>query len=217
MIAIFAHFLRRMSRDRGLPAQSAAFFALSLMTCVFAIGSQDVLLIAVLPPLAWTVLLLSSLLGLADLLEGEDLDDLILSPIPLPATMGAKMLAHWTATGLPLALLAPPLLQLILTDMNLSLPALWVGFLLGSLSFSAIGLMGAALTLGSRRNAALQALIVMPLCVPPLIFGAGSLTALSLDLGWQAPAAFLAAIACAAVVLSPFAAALIVRMKVTTP
>lgn len=215
MIAVFSHFLRRMTRDRGLTAQASAFFALALMTCIFAIGSQDVLLIAVLPPLAWTVMLLSSLLGLAGLLEDEDLDDLVLAKTSLPATMAAKALAHWAATGLPIALLAPPLLRVVI-DLDLPLTALWAGFIPGSLSFSFIGLLGAALTLDSRRNAALQALIVMPLCIPPLIFGAGALTALSLDLGWRAPAAFAAAIACASAVLSPFAAAWIVRMKVTS-
>ena len=217
MIKVFAHFLRRMTRDRGLAGQSAAFFALALTACVFAIGSQEVLLTAVLPGIAWAILLLSSLLGLADILEGEDLDDLVLAKIPLPASMAAKIFAHWVATGLPIALFAPPILLVVMPTTGLTLPVLWTGFLLGSLTFSAIGLLGSALTLGSRRNAALQALIIMPLCVPPLIFGAGALTALSLDLGWAAPSAFLAAIACASVTLSPFAAAWIVRMKVTTP
>lgn len=216
MIAVLAHFLRRMTRDRGLTAQTAAFFALSLTACVFAIGSQDVLLSATLPGLAWTVLLLSSLLGLGDILEGEDLDDLVLAKLPLSVSMAAKIFAHWIATGLPIALCAPPILLIILPPTGLSLPALWTGFLLGSLTFSSIGVLGAALTLGSRRNAALQALIVMPLCIPPLIFGAGALTAMSLDLGWAAPTAFLAAIACASVTLAPFAAAWIVRMKVTS-
>lgn len=217
MIKILTHFLRRMTRDHGLTTQGAAFFALSLTACIFAIGPQDVLLAATLPGLAWAVLLLASLLGLSDILEGEDLDDLILAKISLPASMAAKIFAHWFATGLPIAIIAPPALMIVLPSTGLTLPALWIGFLLGSLTFSSVGLLGAALTLGSRRNAALQALIIMPLCIPPLIFGSGALTALSLDLGWQAPSAFLAAIACASATLAPFAAAWIVRMKVTTP
>jgi heme exporter protein B len=93
------------------------------------------------------------------------------------------------------------------------LPMLWAGFILGGAAFSAAGLLGAALTLGSRRNTALQALLVLPLCVPPLIFGAGTIAAAQLDLGPHAPLAFLAAITCAYVTLSPFAAASILRMK----
>lgn len=214
MIAVFAHFLRRMARDGGLPGQSAAFFTLAIMACVFAIGSEGVLLAAILPGLAWAVLLLSSLLGLPDMLEGENLDDLIASHLPLPALMSAKAWAHWAATGLPLALIAPLALNIVIPDAVLNLPCLWIGFLLGSLCFSHIGLLGAALTLGSRRNAALQAIIVLPLCVPALIFGAGSAAAMMLDLGWIAPLSFLAAFACASVTLAPFAAAWIVRMKV---
>jgi heme exporter protein B len=216
MTHAFRHFFARMTRDRGLLTQSFAFFALAILVCVFAIGSDEVLLIAVLPSLAWAVMLLSALLGLPELLEGEDLDDLVLSRQPLPRLMLAKLLAHWAATGLPIALLAPPALAMMLPGVYLLLPCLWTGLLLGSLGFSAIGLLGSALTLGSRRNAALQALIVLPLCIAPLIFGAGCVTSAQLDMGWKAPMAFLGAFACASVTLSPFAAAWIVRMKVTS-
>lgn len=184
--------------------------------CIFAIGSEDVILSAVLPALGWAILLLSSLLGLPDLLEGEDLDDLVLARAALPGTLAAKLAAHFVATALPIALIAPPALTLVVPQAMLNLPCLWLGFILGGICFSSVGLLGSALTLGSRRNAALQALIVMPLCVPPLIFGAGSLAAAQLDLGWQAPMAFLGAIACASAVLSPFAAGWIVRMKVAS-
>lgn len=214
MITIFRHFLRHMLRDRGLHSQSAGFFALAMMMCVFALGSQDVLLVATLPNIAWAILLLSSMLGLPNLLEGESLDDLVLSRHDLPALMFAKAAAHWVATGLPIALFAPPLMAVIMPSINIYLYCLWIGFAVGSLAFSAAGIVGAALTIGSRRNAALQALIVMPLCVPALIFGAGAVAAAQLDLGALAPLAFLGAIACASITLAPFAAAWIVRMKV---
>jgi heme exporter protein B len=131
--------------------------------------------------------------------------------------MLAKLLAHFAATGLPVALFAPPVLSLMMPGVYLLLPCLWAGLLLGGLCFSSIGLLGAALALGSRRNAALQAVIVLPLSVPPLIFGAGSVTSGQLDMGFLAPLAFLGAFACVSLTLSPFAAAWIVRMKVTTP
>jgi heme exporter protein B len=216
MIAVFRHFLRRLSRDRGLLAQAGAFFALALMVCVFSIGSEDVLLLATLPGLSWSALLLASLLGLPDLLPDDELDDLILARIPLPNIMAAKLFAHFAATSLPIALAAPVFLSMALPHADLPMTALWLGFALSGATFSSVGLLGSALTLHSRRNAALQALIVMPLCIPPLIFGSGAVSAAQLDLGWQAPMAFLGAIAAAALTLSPFAAAKIIRMKVTS-
>ncbi len=216
MMVVYRHFLRRMTRDRGLMGQSAGFFALAVTVCVFAIGPDAVILSAVLPGLVWALQLLSALLGLSDMLEGEDLDDLLLARTSLPAAMCAKALAHLTATGLPIAVLAPLAVSLLVPGSAALLPCMWLGLALSAASFSAIGLLGAALTLGSRRNAALQALIILPLCVPPLIFGAGAASAAMLDQGWQAPMAFLAAIACASLTLCPFAAAWIIRMKVTS-
>lgn len=213
MIAIFAHFFRHMARDRGLITQSAMFFGLSMLIIVFSIGSEEVLLTAILPTLIWAIILLSSLLGLTDLLDNNDLDDLILSNKPLPLLMLTKILAHWVATGLPIAIISPILLSMLVPNANLLMPALWLGLLPGTLAFSCIGLLGSALTLGSRKNAALQAIIVLPLSVPPLIFGAGAVSAAQIFMNWHSPIAFVAAFACVSLTLSPFAASWIIRMK----
>lgn len=215
MIAILRHFFRHMAHDRGLITQSFAFFALSMLISVFAVGSEDVLLAAILPTLIWAIALLSSLLGLPNLLEPEELDDLILSKKPLPLLMFAKILAHWFAAGLPIALIAPLILYVLVPNAGTLMTCLWLGLLPGSLAFSAIGLLGAALTLGSRKNAGLQAVIVLPLCVPPLIFGAGAVASAQLYMGWHAAIAFVTAFACASLTLSPFAAGWIIRMKGT--
>jgi heme exporter protein B len=90
----------------------------------------------------------------------------------------------------------------------------FIGLLLGGLSFAGIGLLGAALTLGARRAATLQAVIVMPLCVPPLIFGAGASSSLQLGVSQTLPLFLLAAFSMATLTLAPFATAAIVRMKV---
>lgn len=216
MIAVLRHFLLRLARDRGLPGQASAFFLLSMLVCIFAIGSEEVLIAAVIPGLIWALLLLSSLLGLPDLLEAAELDDLILARKNLGGLMAIKMFAHFIATGLPIVIIAAPALVLLAPGNIVFILEIWAVAALGALSFSALGLLGAALTLNSRRNAALQAIITLPLCVPPLIFGAGTIVSAQLDLGWQAPFAFVAAFACASVTLAPFAAAAIVRMKVST-
>jgi len=221
MKTIFIRMLARLTRAQGLHIQALLFFALAITAVVFAVGSEPVLLAALMPGIAWAVLLLSALLGLGDVLEPDwadgTLDDMLLSQRPLPALMAAKMLAHWLATGLPASIAATLCVGIMVPNTASTLPALFVGYALGSLCFSAIGIMAAALVLGSRRAATLLAVIVMPLCVPPLIFGAGQAASTQMGASPQAALFLLAAFSCASVTLAPFAAAAITRMKVTTP
>ncbi|MBU6234510.1 MAG: heme exporter protein CcmB [Alphaproteobacteria bacterium] len=219
MMPIFTRMLARLTRARGLHTLSVVFFALALTAFVFGIGGNTSDLANITPGLVWAVLLLSSLLGLPLLLETDwadsTLDDFILSPIPLPALMALKMLAHIAATALPAAIAATLCVFAMAPDAFS--PQLGIGLLLGGISFSAIGMLGAALTLGSSRAATLQAVIVMPLAVPPLIFGAGAAGAPLLGVSPVMPLSMLAAFTVSAATLAPFAAAAIVRMKVTTP
>ena len=174
----------------------------------------------VVPGLIWVLILLSSLLGLPDLLnrDAQDglLDDMVLSPHSLPLLMALKGISHWLATGLPLSLIAPGILHVMDTNNIFDPLYILAGLLAGSLYFSSIGLMAAALVLQARRSFALYAVIVLPLAIPGLIFGAGSLTIQSL--GFASHAGFFLLLACTAgfATLSPFAAAWIVRMKVRT-
>lgn len=219
MTNLLAHMIRRMARASGLHTQSVTFFALALSSFVFAVGSEPAQLANLIPAIVWAVLLLSALLGLPTLLETDaqdgTIDDYLLSPRALPALMALKLLAHWAVTGLP-ASIAASLCVLAMAPAAFS-PHLIIGLGLGSLCFSAIGLLGATLTLGSGRAATLQAVIVMPLCVPPLIFGSGAAMAPMLGVTPVMPLSMLAAIATASTTLAPFAAAAILRMKIVTP
>lgn len=221
MMPVLNRFVARLARGRGLHVQAVAFFALALMAFVFATGGEAAHVAAILPGMVWAVLLLAALLGLGDVLEPDyadgTLDDMVLSPRPLAWLMACKMLAHWLTATLPAALAATLCVYVQVPDAGASIVKTAAALLLGGMAFSAIGIMGAALVLGSRKAATLLAIIVMPLCVPPLIFGAGAAASAQLGLDGTAPFAFLAAFACGAATLAPFAAAAIVRMKVTSP
>ncbi len=221
MMRIFTRILGRMTRARGLSMQALLFFALALSAFVFAIGNNQSQLAEMMPGLVWAILLLASLLGLGDILDTDwadgTLDDFILSSMSLPALMAMKLMAHFVATTLPASLAAILCVSAMTPEAIPYVHLLFIGLILGGLSFSAIGLLGAALTLGSRRAGTLLAVIVMPLCVPPLIFGAGAAAAPLMGINSAMPLSLLGAFTVAAITLSPFAAAAIVRMKVTTP
>jgi heme exporter protein B len=215
---LLKNYVRRIGFDEGLAAQSILFFILSFSACVFAIGSDSDIILRVMPGLIWVLLLLSSLLGLSDLLahDAQDglLDDMVLSKQPLPLLMAIKGIGHWVATGLPLSFIAPVILYVMDSDHIFDPAFVWLGLLAGSLYFSAIGLTASALVLQARRSFALYAVIVLPLAVPGLIFGAGALSATAMGLDNRPGFYLLAACTAAFCTLSPFAAAWILRMKV---
>jgi heme exporter protein B len=159
---------------------------------------------------------LAALLSLDRLFQGDfedgSLDLIALSPLPLELTALAKIIAHWLSTGLPLTLLSPLLAVLF----NLPGPAtalLFVSLLLGTPAVSAVGAIGASLTLSLKRGGLLLPLIILPLLAPAVIFGAGAVS-LALDgLPAQNALGLLAAFGFAAVLLSPFAAAASVRLN----
>src|SRR5207237_10346897 len=134
------------------------------------------------------------------------LDLIALSPTPLELAVLAKTAAHWLATGLPLTLLSP--LLAVVVDLDpAAIPALVLGLLIGTPALSLLGAIAAALTLGARRPGVLAALLVLPLYLPPLIFGAGAVEAtLSAD-GARADLLLLAAVTLAALPLAPLATA----------
>lgn len=219
--AIYTRILSRLTRGRGLQVQALLFFVLALTAFVFGIGADPQQLERQMPGMAWTILILASLLGLPDILEPDaadgTLDDLLLSSISLPAVMAMKVIAHASATTLPAAIAAVICTGIMSKLEAVHLVQVAIGLGLGAIAFSSIGLLGAALTLGSRRAGTLLAAIVLPLGVPPLIFGAGAASAPLLGISPIMPLSLLAAFSIAAFTLAPFAAAAIVRMKVTTP
>jgi heme exporter protein B len=182
-----------------------------------AMGPELNFLRRMAPGILWIGALLSSLLSLPRLFEADysdgTLEQLVLVPSSLPVIVGAKMLAHWLLSGLPLVLLAPLLgLQFDLSsDVLLSL---MLTLLLGTPVLTALGSIGAALTLGVRGGSVLLSLLVLPLMVPVLVFGAGALEAQMGGLGIQAHVSLLLAMLLASCSLSPFASAMAIRLAV---
>ena len=138
------------------------------------------------PGVLWVAALLASLLSLPRLFAGDyadgTLEQIALSPYPLAALVSGKILAHWLTTGLPVALLAP-LLGLQYAMDGESLAVLAAALLIGTPILSLLGAIGAALTLGLRGGGSLLALLILPLYVPVLIFGAGAVDAARAGLG----------------------------------
>ena len=144
--------------------------------------------------------------------EDGSLDLLATAPLPLEATVSVKALAHWITTGLPLVL-AAPLLGVLL---NLPVPGFkWVmiSLLLGTPALSVIGTFGAALTVGLKRGGLLMSLLVMPLYMPTLIFGAEVARRGAIGMDIQTPLLMLAGISAASIALLPFASAAVLRIN----
>jgi heme exporter protein B len=167
------------------------------------------------PGVLWTTALLASLLSLSRLFAGDfhdgTLEQIALSPRPLAALVSGKIVAHWLTTGLPVALLAPLLGAQYALDGTV-LGTLMVSLLLGTPILSLLGAVGAALTLGTRGGGSLLALLVLPLYVPVLIFGAGAADAMRAGLSTSAHFSLLVAGLLIALVGAPLATAAAVRI-----
>ena len=194
----------------GGPLVSVGFYAGVATLLPLAIGPEPQRLAAIAPGAAWVALALASLLSLDRLFERdfEDgaLDLLALSPVPLELACAAKCLGQWLAAGAPLALAAPVAAVGLGAPLALT-PLIFACALVGGLAFSFTGGIGAALSLGARRGGLLTAMVVLPLFVPPVIFGGGALAAFAAGLPWTAGFALLCAYGAAAVALGPLAMA----------
>lgn len=194
----------------GGPLVTVGFYAGVATLLPLAIGPEPDRLAAIAPGAAWVALALASLLSLDRLFERdfEDgaLDLLALAPTPLELTCLIKCFGQWLATGAPLALAAP--LAAVALGASPSLTPLIIACaLLGGLAFAFVGGIGAALSLGARRGGLLTAVIVLPLFVPPVIFGGGVLDAFVTGRPWLGGLALLAGYAAAALALGPLAMA----------
>lgn len=184
------------------------FFVIVVSLFPLGIGPEPALLKKIAPGVLWVAALLATLLGLPRLFSADHLDgtleQMALSPSPLAVLIAGKILAHWLLCGLPLVLLAPLLgLQFDLDGQTLGILSL--SLLLGTPLLSLIGAMGAALTLGVRGGGVLLALLVLPLYIPTLIFGAGAVEAQSAGLGVEGHLSLLAALLALAVFFAPWA------------
>ena len=212
--ALLIRDLRLAARSGGSAALALGFFALVATLVPLGIGADLKLLARVAGGVLWVAAVLAALLSLDRLFQGDfedgSLDVIALSPLPLESVSLAKILAHWLSTGLPLTALSPLLALLF----NLSGPAtlvLFISLLIGTPAVSAVGAIGASLTLSLRRGGLILPLIVLPLLTPGVIFGAGSVAAVMDGMGPSGGLGLLAAFSAAACLLSPFAAAGAVR------
>ncbi len=216
MIALLVRDLRLAVRAGGGFGLGLAFFLIVVTLVPFGVGPESDILARIAPGILWVGALLACLLSLDRIfqLDFEDgsLDLLATAPIPMEGTVAIKALAHWVTTGLPLVLAAPALGVLL----NLPAPGhLWVfiTLLLGTPALSMIGAFGAALTVGLKRGGLLLSLLVLPLYVPTLIFGAEAATRAIDGFDNSAPLMMLAGITLASIALLPFAAAAALRIN----
>jgi heme exporter protein B len=198
----------------GGPLLACGFFLALTAIVPLAAGSDPRVLRPVAGGIAWVALALASLLSLERLFERdfEDgaLDILTLGPLPLEAVFAVKALAQWLATGLPLGL-AAPIAAVALGADPIHAPLILLSALLGGLVFAFTGALGAALALGSRRGGLLIAVVVLPLFIPSVIFGAGALEQTLSGLSPWPALALLAAYALFGAALSPLAGAAAIR------
>lgn len=215
MIALLIRDLRLATRAGGGFGLGLAFFLLVAVLVPLGVGPEGGTLARIAPGILWVGALLSCLLSLDRLfaLDFEDgsLDLLATAPLPLEGAVAAKALAHWLVTGLPLAA-AAPVLGVLLNLSGEGMLWLVVSLLLGTPALSVIGAFGAALTVGIKRGGLLLSLLVLPLYVPTLIFGAEVARRGGAGLAVETPLLLLAAITAGSVALLPMAAAAALRI-----
>jgi heme exporter protein B len=221
-LGVFAAFAWACRRDVRLAMRSKAELALILIffllvTSLFplSVDPEPALLHAIGPGVAWVAALLALLLGLPHLFAADHadgtLEQIVLAPAPLAASIAGKVFAHWLVSSVPIIVLAP------LIGLQFGLGADAIRWLVASLALGTpilcwLGAITAALTLGTRGGGALLALLVLPLAVPVLIFGAGAVQAAEAGLGGGAHLSLLGAGLIASCVLGPAATALAVRI-----
>jgi len=217
MTAFWAMLMRelRLSVRHGADTLAAVlFFVLAGALFPLAIGPAPETLSRMAPGIVWVCALLAALLPL-DRLFGADFDDgsldqLLLSGLPAGAVAAVKALAHWLATGVPLLLAAGPLAIMLQLD-PAAVPVLLAGLLPGTLVLSLFGTLGAAVVLGARRGGVLLPLLVLPLAMPVLIFGAAATEAAAAGEPPRPHLLLLAAMLAGALPLCPLAAGAALR------
>lgn len=216
MIALLMRDLRLAVRAGGGFGLGLAFFLIVVVLVPFGVGPESGLLSKIAPGVLWIAALLACLLSLDRIfaLDWEDgsLDLLATAPVPLEGIVSMKALAHWLTTGLPLVLAAPAL------GVLLSLPPegyVWLvtSLAVGTPALSVIGTFGAALTVGIKRGGLLLSLLVLPLYVPTLIFGAEVARRGAEGFEVMTPLLMLGGITFGTLALLPFASAAVLRIN----
>jgi heme exporter protein B len=193
----------------------------ALMVCVLfplAQGSEPTHLAQNASAIIWVAHLLASLLVLDNLYRSDvddgSLEQLLLAPLPLSWVVASKICVHWLTTALPVLVITPLLAQLLFLPSEL-LPVLMLSLTLGSLLMSLIGAMLAALTVGIRRSGMILALMALPMYVPVLVFGAGSVWSANQGQPWLGAIWLMCAGLVLLLVVAPWAAASALRFALS--
>ncbi|UHQ21652.1 heme exporter protein CcmB [Lysobacter sp. 5GHs7-4] len=213
--ALLARDLRLLWRRRGDALQPAMFALLVVVLFALALGGEAQALAKVAGAVLWLAVLLAGLLALDTLFRGDaedgSLEQWMLAPVPLGWLVAVRTFMHWATTALPL-LIATPFLAELLHLPRAQLPVLLASLALGTPLLSLLGAVVAALTVGMRRSGILVALLALPLYVPVLVFGAGSVAASAQGLDATGGLLLLGAGLVVALVLAPLAAAAAIRI-----
>ena len=216
MIALLLRDLRLAIRAGGGFGLGLAFFLIVVVLVPFGVGPDTELLSRIAPGILWVASLLAALLSL-DRIFALDYEDgslalLATSPLPFEGVAMVKAAAHWITTGLPLTLAAPAL-GFLLSLTPEAYPYLLLSLLIGTPALSMIGTFGAALTVGLRRGGLLLSLLVLPLYVPTLIFGAEAIRRGAEGLDPTGALMLMAGITAGSFALLPFATAAVLRIN----
>lgn len=202
-------------RRRGDIALPVLYAVIVVTLFPFALGPEPALLARIAGGVVFVTVLLAMLLSLDGLFR-PDIDDgsmeqLMLAPQPLALLVGMKILAHWITAAVPLVVIAPVLAGMLHLAPD-ALPVLVLALAISTPLLSLLGAVLVALTAGAKRSGMLLALMLLPLCVPVVIFAAGAVAAAQEGLPWVAPIAWLGAGLALALVLAPLACAAALRI-----
>ena len=216
LLALAGRDLRLAYRRRGEVMTPAMFFI--LVTTLFPLGlsPQPELLRSIAPGVVWVAALLAELIGQETLFKGDfedgSLEQLLLSPIPLQIVALTRVTSHWIVTGLPIVMLAP-LMGLFMNYPSDAIGYLVLSMFLGTFTLSLLGAVGAALTVSLRQSGTLMPILVLPLAVPVLIFGAQAAAQAARGEDPVGALYLLAAMLVLGLTLAPFAIAAAVRVS----
>jgi heme exporter protein B len=216
MLAVLRREVSLALRQKGEVLTPLVFFVVIASLFPLGIGPESALLLRMAPGVLWVSALLAAMLSLQrmfamDYADGS-LEQMALSPTPLGLLVAAKALSHFLLSGLPLVLMAPILgLQFGLDGRALGI--LMLSLLLGTPTLSLIGGIGAALTLGVRGAGVLLSLLILPLYIPVLIFGAGAVEADAAGLGAGGHLSLLAALLVLSAFFAPLATTAALRIS----
>ena len=213
---VFSRDLALAWRQRSDVLSTLVFFVMVVSLFPLGLGPEPSTLRSIAPGVLWVAAMLASMISLTRLFASDHadgtLEQLLLAPQPLTYLVLAKIAAHWVSSGLPLTLMAP-LLGVQFDMSGADIAVLTASLALGTPVLSLVGAVGAALTVGLRGAGVLVPLLVLPLCIPVLIFGTGAVDAAATGGGASAHFSVLGALLAFAFALAPLASAAALRIS----